>query len=177
MESLTGQARNADQVGPKGIWTAEALAERLRDLMATPAAIVCIGNDLRGDDGAGQAVGAALGHGGPWYVYRVGIAPESFLMKIAANKPQVVVVIDALDFDAAPGAVEVLDMEAIRGAGPSTHGPSPETFVRALRMVHPCRCVIVGIQPKSTEFGQGLSPQVTEAAQRVAEGFGLLARS
>ena len=168
-------AEQTGQEAPAGIWTAEHLAERLGEIHPSSTAIVCVGNELRGDDGAGPAVARDLLRTRRWYVYDAGLAPESFLMKIAATKPDLAVVVDTLHFGARAGAVELFGPEDLGGAGPSTHGPAPTLFLQALKMLHRCRCVILGIQPDSMEFGRGLSAPVSAAVQRIVDAFGILA--
>jgi Ni,Fe-hydrogenase maturation factor len=71
--------------------------------------------------------------------------------------------------------VELIDPEDLRGGGPSTHGPAPTVFLQAVRMLHRCRCVVLGIQPQRTEFGRDLSTPVSAAVQRIVEAFDILA--
>ena len=152
------------------------LADRLESMLVPPVAVVCIGNDLCGDDGVGVDIAHRLARGMAWRVYNAQTAPESFLMKIVTSKPASVVVIDALDFGAEPGAVTVTDASRLGGQGPSTHGPAPLAFLRSLAMMHSCRRALIGIQPRQTEIGQGLSAPVAEAVDLVVAGLQRLAR-
>ncbi|MCK4275277.1 MAG: hydrogenase 3 maturation endopeptidase HyCI, partial [Phycisphaerae bacterium] len=145
-------------------------------IVTSSIAVVCIGNDLRGDDGAGPAVADALIRARRPYVYDAGSAPESFLMKIAATAPDVVLVVDALHFGAKAGAVALIEPDDLGGQSPSTHGPSPIAFLRQLAMVHDCPSVILGIQPQSTKLGQPMSRPVSQAVQRVVEALAALGR-
>ncbi len=154
-----------------GIWTVKHLIEHLRAYLSDATALVCVGNELSGDDGAGPAVAQALAGNVPWTIYDVQTVPESFLMKIAAAKPDTVILIDALHFDAEPGAVELLETERLTGQGPSTHGPAPLAFLDVLKMVHDCRQVVLGIQPAQVGFGKPMSPPVKDAVQRVVQAF------
>lgn len=171
--------RGGKRGGPArgGIDSAEQLAEQLADVLRPTSAIVCIGNALRSDDGAGTAVARQLAGALPWRVFDTQTVPESFLMKIAAGKPESVVLIDALDFGRAPGAVDLARAEDIGGQGPSTHGPTPLAFLEALRMVHPCPCWVLGIQPENIEFGASLSAAVEGAVDLVARALHILAQS
>ena len=156
--------------------SAERLAEQLANVLTPSSAIVCVGNQLRGDDGAGPAVAGKLGAGLPWRVFDTQTVPESFLMKIAAGKPESVVLIDALDFGGAPGAVDLAPAGDVGGQGPSTHGPAPIAFLEALGMAHPCPCWVLGIQPQRVEFGDSLSPPVEAAVELVVRAFHILAK-
>ncbi|MDY6913121.1 MAG: hydrogenase maturation protease [Planctomycetota bacterium] len=160
-----------------GIDTAEHLAEHLGEIVSPSMAVVCVGNELCGDDAAGTIVARKLtAKTVPWDVYDTQSVPESFLMKIVARKPASVVLVDALDFNAEPGAVELVAANEIGGQGPSTHGPAPLAFLEVLQMMHPCRCAVLGIQPKQVDFGQAVSKPVAAAVELVASAFELLAR-
>lgn len=168
----------ADAFGPApGIGSTAELAERLRGIVVPTTAIVCIGNEIAGDDGAGVAVARRLAGTVPWDVFNCQNVPESFLMKIVSRQPASVVVVDALELGARPGAVEVIAADRITGQGPSTHGPAPVVFLEALRRMHPCRQAVVGIQPEQTEFGRPLGEAVAGAVERVVEAFQIVAAS
>lgn len=160
--------------GPTGrgiIRTATELTRRLAELLAPDATIVCIGNELRGDDAAGIEIARRLDGSVPWTVHQAETVPENFLMKIVAARPSAVLIVDAMHFDAPPGAVGVFDQADLAGPGPGTHAPSPVAFLQILDMMHPCRSAILGIQPACIEFGADLSPAVREAIDLVAAVF------
>jgi len=148
---------------------------QLAEALGRDGAIVCIGNELRGDDAAGVEVARRLGGEMPWPVFDVRHAPESFLMKIVRARPASVLVVDAVPFGAAPGTVRLFDPEAVTGQGPSTHGPAPQMFLRALRMMHTCHQTVLGIQPEQTEVGSPLSEPVSRAVDRVIHALRVLA--
>jgi len=158
-----------------GIGTVEHLVEHLGEVVTPTTVIVCVGNTLCGDDGAGTAVAGRLKDAVPWKVYDTQTVPESFLMKIVADKPASVVLVDALNFGAAPGAVELIEASGITGQGPSTHGPAPLAFLEILEMMHPCRRAVLGIQPLQGEIGAGISEPVKKAIDMVVEAFKQLA--
>jgi len=171
---------NDDPVSPahdehKGIDTAEHLAEHLAEVMDAESVIVCVGNDLCGDDGAGVAVAEKLGDSLPWRVFNTQTVPESFLMKIVEVKPSAVVLVDALDFSAEPGAVELIETAEVTGQGPSTHGPAPLAFLDVIKLFHPCRQAVLGIQAESTEVGETISESVSRAVDMVVRAFQIVA--
>jgi len=151
--------------------SAEEWARRLADVLEPSALVVCIGNELRGDDGAGVAVARELAGTLPWPVLDAATAPESFLGKIVDAKPGTVLLVDALHFGGSPGAVELLGPERLAGQSPSTHGPSPATFFQALLVMHPCRTWVLGIQPERVEVGAGLSEPVLATVRLVVDAF------
>ena len=154
--------------GPDGV---EHLVAHLAEVVCPSMAVVCVGNELCGDDGVGVAIASKLMRTVPWQVYDVRGVPENFLMKIVSRKPQTVLVIDAMDFNAPPGSVELFPADRVAGQGPSTHGPAPLAFLDLLRMLHPCRCAVLGIQPKRSSVGDGLSEPVVKAADIVIKAL------
>jgi len=147
------------------------LLATLRGVLPSSAVIVCVGHELAGDDAAGPLLARALAGKLPWPVYDARTVPENFLMKIAGHRPEVVLLIDAIDLGLPPGAVRLLEAADITGQGPSTHGPAPIAFLDLLNMVHPCRRLVLGIQPGQTQFGQPPSPEIVAAVDRVAEAL------
>ena len=177
VDSHTRDARGCggDPGDSAAVNTAEGLAERLAEIVTSSMVIVCIGNDLRGDDGAGVEVGRRLEGTVPWRLFQAETVPESFLMKIVERRPESLVAVDAAELAAPPGTVRVLEADHVSGQGPSTHGPAPIAFFKLVQMMHPCRCVVVGIQPQAGGLDQPLSPPVCEAVELVVRAFGLLA--
>ena len=163
--------------GGEIIRTAAQLARQLAGVLAPDAAIVCVGNELRGDDAAGVEIAKRLDGRVPWTVHQTQTAPENFLMKIVAARPSAVLIVDAMHFDAPPGAVGVFDRRDLAGPGPGTHGPSPVAFLEILDMMHSCRSAILGIQPEGVDFGAEVSPAVRRAIDLIAAAFDDLAGS
>ena len=158
-----------------GIDTVEHLVEHLAEFADPSLIVVAIGNELCGDDGAGPAVAKALAGTVPWEVLDAQTVPESFLMRIVNRRPATVVLVDAVDFRARPGAVDVVAASQPTGQGPSTHGPAPLAFLELLGMMHRCRSAVVAIQPRQTAPGEPLSAEVARAIDLVVKAFQALA--
>ncbi len=154
-----------------GIHTAEHLAEHLAELLQEGTCLIGVGNDLCGDDGAGPAIARALDGKVPWAVLDTQSCPESYLMKIVKLAPPTVILIDALEMSAEPGTVDLVEAENITGQGPSTHGPAPLAFLDLLKMLHPCRQAVLGIQPARGEVGDEMSEPVLRAVGMVTSAF------
>lgn len=169
---LPPETQNGD-AGP--IVSAEDLAERLARIVTPATVIVCVGNSLIGDDGAGVAVAERLEDTLPWPVFNAQTVPESYLMKIVNLKPETLVMVDALELGAGPGTIRLLPSRKLTGQTPSTHGPAPLMFLDVVRRMHPCRQVVLGIQPESGVFGTGLSEPVEAAVDCIVGAFRILA--
>ena len=151
--------------------SAQELAEELSDILADNPAIVCVGNDLCGDDAAGVEVARRLADSVPWPVYDTRNAPENFLMKIVAQAPTSLLLIDALHFAAEPGSIRLFQPEDLTGQGPSTHGPAPLAFLDMLRALHPCPCTVLGIQPHRLDLDTPPSAPVQHANDTIVHAL------
>ncbi|NQU76444.1 MAG: hydrogenase maturation protease [Planctomycetes bacterium] len=156
-----------------GISTAEHLAEHLLQFIRPPLAVVCVGSELSGDDGLGPAVARKF-PSGPWEVHDAQTVPESFLIKIARHRPCSLILVDAVDFGAAPGSVDLLAMDKISAGGPAAHGPAPLGFLDLLQAVYPCRVAVLAVQPQRLALGQTLSEPVRQAVSLILQAFRLL---
>ncbi len=146
-----------------------AVAREVRELLADRPAVLCVGNEQRGDDAVGAVIGQRLRGACPWPVFCAETAPENFVVKIADARPRTLLVIDCADFGGRPGEARLLAPAAVRRAGPSTHGPGISAMLGMLRMVHPCPVVILAVQPADVRFGSPMSSPVAAAACAVAE--------
>jgi hydrogenase 3 maturation protease len=130
-----------------------------------------MGSELHGDDGVGVAIGRLLAGQVPWPVFEVSLAPESFVVRVADCQPDLVILIDAADVGASPGAISLTDTDSLAALSPSTHGPGLKMFLEAVRLMHPCRIVMLGVQPASTETGKALSEAATRASVQIIDAL------
>jgi len=123
-----------------------------------------IGNPLRGDDGAGCKFIRELKRWGAGrrkgiYLFNGEQLPENYLEPIVKIQPATVVLVDAVDFGAPAGEVKVFE-EAGSQPGFSTHTLSLSLLLNYLREATQAKIFILGIQPKKTRWGEGLSKEV-----------------
>ena len=136
----------------------ESLSNRLNGKVM----ILGVGNPLRGDDGAGPCLIQQLKGQVDATLLDCEEVPENFLGKIAENQPNSILIIDAIDLGMRPGAVAVLEEDKLEDATWSTHHASLQLFINCLKAETRADVLILGIQPKSTEFGSGISDEVKE---------------
>lgn len=147
----------------------EELLGQLSKLRGSRTVIVGIGNALKGDDAVGplvceqlrrMGIGAELIDAGP--------VPENYIQPIIKKTPQNLLVIDAMDFGAAPGTVRLFRPEQLSTSIWSTHTLSPRIFADMV-----CRSVqadvyFIGIQPARVQLGEPISEQVSCAIQKLS---------
>ncbi len=135
-------------------------------------AILGVGNDMNGDDGAGVGVVRELAARMPAtpgvLLIDGGTAPENFTGPMRRFGPDLVIEVDAADHGGEPGAVAWLDWRDADGMSASTHTLPPSVLARFLATDLGCRVALLGIQPAALEPATGLSPAVAEAVRSLA---------
>lgn len=137
----------------------------------TKTVIVGIGNELNGDDGFGVHVAKKLGNFGKIISIQAHTVPENFITKIAAEKPSHVIFLDAAILDAAPGTLCLLEAGDLARVATITHRIPLSKIIERLMSMHDCRVLIIGLQPRSMEVGDGLSPEARVAVNNLVDLF------
>ena len=88
-----------------------------------------IGNTLRADDGFGPALIDRLKEKMKAVCINAGSAPENFTGKIVKEKPNTIIIVDALHLGLSPGEYKILKKDDIAKSGFSTHNISPHMFI------------------------------------------------
>jgi len=144
----------------------QRLFEQLSKLGGSRTVIVGIGNTLKGDDGAGPLICEQLRQAGVGAeLIDAGSVPENYIQPIIKKASQNLLVIDAIDFGASPGAIKIFKPEQLRSLVISTHILSPHLFIDMIRSELELDVYFVGIQPAQTRLGQPISVEVNEAVR------------
>ena len=130
--------------------------------------VIGLGNEWRGDDGAGPEVARRLGG-------QV-LSGEPVGLVEALEGEDEVVLVDALSSGAAPGTVHVFEagaepLPARLFGSSSTHALGLAEAVELARSLGrlPRRVLVYGIEGAAFDYGTGLSPEVESAVGRVVE--------
>jgi hydrogenase 3 maturation protease len=139
-------------------------------------AVVGVGNRLRGDDGEGPSVAQRLGAPADVLVIDAGTVPENYIGVLIERAPDVVLFVDALEFDAAPGACCLAALDTLGARCSTTHAPSLALMSQILEP-EGIECFLVGIQPRSTADGEWLTAEVDrgidEAVRAISAAIGV----
>jgi hydrogenase 3 maturation protease len=140
--------------------------------LAGKVVIVGIGNTLMNDDGVGSIIAASIKDKVPYIVYDAGPSPENYLGKIIKDKPDNIVLIDAVDFGGKPGEFRIVEAEDIKTVNLfSTHNASISLTINYLQSNLKVDIIILIIQPKTISFGDKLSPEITETIKILENWF------
>jgi len=149
----------------------QQLFEELNKLRDSATVIVGVGNTLKGDDAAGPLVCRQLGGKVRAELIDAGTVPENYIQTIIKKAPQNLLIIDAVDFGARPGTINIFKPEQLNSSAFSTHTLSPRLFAEMVCKDIDADVYFVGIQPAQTQLGESQSAQVSQAIQWLARAL------
>lgn len=142
--------------------------EILRNRLVGTVMILGVGNQLRGDDGAGPLLIRKLEGKTKYILLDCGETPEHYSRDILARQPDVLMIVDAARIGGPPGAVEIIEPDDIDISGMSTHNLSLGLLIQYLRGQCKADVFVLAIQPGSREFGAEISQEVAGAIETVS---------
>ena len=146
----------------------QQLLWQLSQLRCSKTLIIGIGNTLKGDDGAGPLVCEQLAGKVCAEVIDTGTVPENYIQPIIKKEPENLLVIDAIEFRASAGTIEIFKKQQLDSFVISTHTLSPRLFVDMVCQSIKVDVYVIGIQPAQVKFGQSVSPKVSQAIQQLS---------
>jgi len=130
-----------------------------------------IGNPIRTDDFVGVKIVQDLEGkvSEKVHLLECETVPESFLEPIIEFNPTHVLLIDAAFVGLKPGAARLIDPERIADfPAVTTHMLPLRIFCEYLTKMTAAKIALLLIEPKNTEFGEGLTAEVQAAAEKIA---------
>jgi hydrogenase 3 maturation protease len=144
----------------------------LKSRLRGKVVILGMGNTLRSDDAAGSLLAARIKDRVSYTVYDAGQSPENYLEKIIKEKPDTILIIDAVDFGGKPGEFRLMEARDLKTVNLfSTHNASISLAINYLKNNLQADIIILIIQPKGISFGEGLSQQISETLNRLENCF------
>jgi hydrogenase 3 maturation protease len=146
--------------------------DHLKSHLKGKVLILGIGNTLRSDDGLGALLAARITGKVPFLVWDVGVGPENYLGKLIKEKPDTVVMVDAVDFGGQPGECRLLETGDIQTTNFfATHNSSISLTINYLQSNLKVDIIILIVQPKSIAFGEELSPEIAQTLDELERWF------
>lgn len=147
---------------------------RLRNRLQGKVLILGIGNPLRGDDAAGPELIRRLSSPSlptlkPMLLLDVGEVPENYVGKIVKERPDTVVLVDAVDLGASPGTVRVVEKDDIGAEFFSTHSVSLNMVADYIDKETSADVFVLGIQPGNLAFKEEISEPVRESLEKIVK--------
>ncbi len=132
--------------------------------------VVCgVGNRLRGDDAIGLLIIEELKKENlNAILINTGSAPENYLQKIINLNPDILLIIDAVDFKGIPGQTKIVNVEELEDKFFSTHSLSLKFLTQYLKQFLPdLKILLIGIQPKDTNLREGITKELKEKLPQI----------
>lgn len=124
---------------------------------------------MRGDDGFGSELISRI-RGITIPVIDAGVTPENHIGAVMKHSPSSILIADAAELGESPGTLMLLERDEILGVGGfSTHNMSPRLFMDHLEELTGAGIRMIAVQPGSTGFGAGLSPEVETQVRRLTD--------
>jgi hydrogenase 3 maturation protease len=168
----SGQARGTgrDHTGKRDLSMDDPSQEIRERLKGRRFGVIGVGNILRGDDGAGPALAAALAERNfTLPVVDASEVPENYGSWPVKLALECVVFVDAVDFGGAPGAFRIIPLEKLMVSASSTHRLSLHYTIEYLENEWEGQALLIGVQPKDVRLGEGLSAEVAGGVGRLAD--------
>jgi hydrogenase 3 maturation protease len=124
-----------------------------------------IGNMLRGDDGIGSIIAQSF-KDRDWLSIDCGVVPENFTSIIKKNKPDLVVLIDAVEMDLKSGEFRIISPDKISALHLTTHS-MPLSFLISYLKEYTHELIFIGIQPKIIDYSNSVSLKVLKSSKEI----------
>jgi len=133
--------------------------------------ILGIGNPLKADDALGLRILKGLrGKVSPSVeLIEAETMPENFTEEIERSRPSHVLFVDAAHFGTEPGTTKLIPPEKIAGITVSTHAMPIYVLAEILEKNINAKVALLGVQPKTIELSEELSPEIKEATRKIVE--------
>jgi len=136
-------------------------------------AFLGVGSELRQDDASGMLIAEYIENAFrnktalkcQTKVFFGSTAPENLTGKIKEFNPTHLVIIDSIDIGKPSGTISLITSEEIGGISFSTHRLPLKIMIQYLNEFLKSQILIIGIQPKTIEFGNILSKEVTKSVK------------
>jgi hydrogenase 3 maturation protease len=132
---------------------------------------VGVGNEQRRDDAAGVMIARRLASlsTGSFLILEAGHAPENATGSLRRFAPDSVLLVDAAEMGEPPGTVRWVEMEDISGMSASTHTLPLSMLAEYLRLELGCEVLLLGLQPASMDYGEGLGEAMAGAVEEIVD--------
>jgi hydrogenase maturation protease len=137
----------------------------LKELLdrASRLLFIGVGNVLKRDDGVGVVISRQIKERPGILSLTVEVSIENYIGKINSLEPEELVLIDCMELGASPGTCRLVALKDVEDITFNTHNISLGRLGEFLQFPS----YVLGIQPRSIEFGEKLSSPVEEAARKI----------
>lgn len=143
--------------------------------------VICIGNDMRGDDGIGPYVAGEIEDltkdDGDLIVVNTGTVPENYTGLIRKVQPSHIIFIDAVEMKMEPGDIKLVQKDEIANYSISTHAMPLSFMIKYIETFTKTSMLLIGIQPNNMDLSNDLSDEVKIGAEELIKILRLVLQS
>lgn len=122
-----------------------------------------VGNVLKSDDGVGVIISRQILETIRIRALTVEVSVENYIGKINSMNPGTIVILDCMELGSSPGTYRLVSLNDVEDITFNTHNIS----LGRLGDFFQYPTYVLGIQPRTTEFGDELSPRVRKTANLI----------
>lgn len=138
--------------------------------------VMGVGNPLRRDDAVGLEVVRRMRVGRGVKLLECETVAENFLEEVERYRPSHLLLVDAALLGLKPGESRLLTPEELPVETVSSHLLPLRIFCDYVREVVGSKVALLCIQPGDTDFGEGMTREVEEAAGKLADALSSVLR-
>ena len=142
---------------------------------AARVAVIGVGDERSGDHAAGLNVTRQLRErcrpDAALPIVELSTSPEAICEALRSFKPDLILLIDAVDINRLPVAIRYSDWQDTIGLSGSQPVLSPHEIAGCLVDELSCEVALIGIEPDESALGAPLSPDVRQAVDEVVQGL------
>lgn len=140
--------------------------------------VFTIGNSLRGDDGLGPLLSERLyeklsalitKNTDNVYLLNTESTPENHTHEIRTLSPSHIIIIDAVEFEARPGEMLIIQKEQIDTFNVSTHSMPISFIINYIEETIGSKIMTIGIQPKEMKLVNQISDEVKQSVEELTD--------
>jgi hydrogenase 3 maturation protease len=124
-----------------------------------------IGNVLRNDDGIGVYITSHIAENDKIKALCVEVSIENYISKINNQNPDVLILVDCMNFNKEPGFYDLIPVEETTEFTINSHHIS----LRRVSAFFKMKVYVIGIQPANLNVGEIITPVVKASADKVIE--------
>jgi len=142
----------------------------LNEFLTNRSIILCLGNELRGDDSFGVKLAERIsGKLKDIRVIKAGTVPENYVGSILKESVEKVLIVDVAEIGTKPGEFKIVNPDKIRNLNISTHDSSVKMAIDYLfyNGIKEIKCLL--IQACSSNIGEEMTPRLKKTLNTLTD--------
>lgn len=124
-----------------------------------------VGNELKGDDGIGNAIAREFRHSG-WLSLACETVPENFAAVVKKERPELLVIVDAAELGLPAGEFRLLPKDKLNSVSFGTHAMPLHLLVSHLQK-YAGKILFIAVQPDKMQLGEKISADVKKSKKKI----------